>query len=110
MVLVEAQMLLLSNADIALDSEAQIFSNPAPTPTNATYPNVGDFAKLLFQTSAATLVQVTIPAPQSSMFLADQFTVDPASVAGLLAALVLVGTDLSGNPITTYVGGTRERS
>jgi len=103
-------MLLLSNADIALDSEAQLFANPSPSPVNATYPSVSDYARLLFQTTAGTLVQVTIPAPQSSMFLADQFTVDSASVAGLLAALILVGTDLAGNAITSYVGGTRERS
>ena len=104
---VRGQVLLLTNSDEATDSEAPITVNPTPNPVAATYQSVTDIARLLFLTSAGTIVTINVPAPLASMFMADGETVDPTSVAGLLTAATGVVSDLSGNTVASYVGGTR---
>jgi len=98
-----------SNADYIIESEAQVFANASPTPVSATYATVDDFAELWLQTSANTILTLTVPAPKSSMFLADQETVDPAGafVTGLMAVATGLVCDLAGNTVTNFVGGIR---
>lgn len=108
--LIQSAVLTVSNADYALESEAELFANPTPTPVNAQYQSVLDSATLFFQTSAGTTVQITIPAPRASIFLADGETVNPASVAGVTTACIGVLCDTSGNVVTSYLTGVRARS
>ncbi len=99
----------LTNADDVLESEAQLFANMAPTPVNALYNAVQDEADLWFLTTASTIVQITVVAPISSLFMADQETVDPTSVAGLLATAIGLVVDPAGNAVVSFVGGRRSR-
>lgn len=83
-------------------------STPIGVAAAAQYQSVKSAATLLFQTGAGTIVRVTIPAPAVGIFLADQQTVDPAQVAAIIAAAVGTLTDISGNVVTSYLGGTLE--
>lgn len=105
----EVALLNLSNADWALHSEAQLFSNAAPAPPGAQYLSVLDQATLWYVTSAGEIVQITLPAPLASIFLADGQTVDATSVAGVTATAIGVVVSPAGNPVTAFVGGTRSR-
>lgn len=97
-----------SNADVLNDVENTLFVNGAPAPGVATYQSVRDSAKLVFTTAAGNVVTLTVPAPKSSFFLADQETVDPTAAATIIAAALLVLTDEAGNAVTAFQGGFRQ--
>lgn len=108
---VEVALLNASNADVLLESEGQLFSNSSPSPIAATYQSVEDFAALLYADAGGSIVQITLPAPKASIFMADGETVDPANtdVAGITATVVGVVITPAGNPVTNFVGGTRQK-
>lgn len=99
-----------SNADFQRDWEGPTVVNAAPLPINATYTSVNDYATLVFTTAAGNLVYITLPAPQSSIFMADQETVDPVAIATIIAAVVGTVLDGTGTVVTAFVGGYRRSS
>lgn len=108
---VQLALLLLSNADEATESEAQIFVNSSPAPIAAIYQSVTDYAELWYSTSINTIIAVTVPAPRLSIFLADGQTVDPANSNVVAASGQIIGvvSDLAGNVATAFVGGLRRK-
>jgi hypothetical protein len=72
----------------------------------AQFEGVSQWVQLVFQTAAGTLVRLTIPAPKQAIFMADGITVDPAAIAAVVAACVGEMSDLAGNPVVAYIGGT----
>lgn len=106
---VEADLLALTNADTQRSWEGPTVLNPSPAPTNATYPNVADYAVLVY-TDGTDLVYVTLVAPQASVFLPDGETVDPVAIATLTGHVIGTITTGSGAAVTGFVGGFRRRS
>lgn len=105
---VQAALLAVSNADYVREFEGTSVANGSPSPIAAPFETVMDQAFLWFVTAAGTLVQVTVVAPQSSIFMADGMTVDPTSVAGVVAAVVGTVTDQNGNVTTAFTAGLRQ--
>lgn len=76
-----------------------------------TFETVEDKAVLTFQTAAGSIHRLSVPAPLSTIFLGDGQSVDPtnAAVVALVGAMLGIASDAAGNPLTTYVSGTRTR-
>jgi hypothetical protein len=95
---------------------AEVF-NPQQYGAASNYQNVEDKATITMLDVAFGLNKFSIPAPKSTIFLADQETVNQAdaSVTALLAALSVADTsggyvsDRYGNALTFYVAGVRRR-
>jgi len=107
---VEAALLAVSNADTQRCWEGPTQVNPAPSPVAADYQNVADYAVLVYQDASGDLVYITVPAPQSTIFMADGETVDPPAIAGVSAAVIGTVFTAGGSLVTAYVGGFRRRS
>lgn len=105
---VQTQLVALSNADV-LSSVDNTFVTGAVSPPGATFQNVADVAILTYTTAGGNLVDITLPAPLASIFLADQVTVDVTKITALNTAVIGTVTDAGGNVVTAYVGGTRQR-
>ncbi len=103
---VETALIGSSNADVLNSTEAALTVN-MPAPAGGTYRTVGDVAILTF-TDGTDLVNVTLPAPQSTIFLADQETVDITQIGAIIAAVVGTVQTAAGGVVTAYVAGTRE--
>lgn len=114
------QTLLTSSGDTTLAAAAKAVSNAdslyewdgtynifLPVPAMATYETVYDVANLTFSTGAGNLVTYKIYAPQQAIFLADSETVDPTTITTVIAAAIATLVDTSGNPVVSYVSGTR---
>jgi len=103
---VQSALLAKSNADVlnAVENTISLFT---PAPPGGTYRTVGDAAILTFQDAGGNLVDITLPAPDSSIFLADQETVDGSQIAAIIAAVVGTVDTASGGVVTAFVGGTR---
>jgi hypothetical protein len=78
-----------------------------PAPVAATYRRVADVAALVFQDAGGNLTTVIIPAPKSTLFMADQETVDPADPTGAIANFAAILTTGSGAAAPTFVAGYR---
>lgn len=78
-----------------------------PAPPGGVYRTVGDAAILTYQDAGGDLVDITLPAPLASVFLADGQTVDSAAIAAVSAAVIGTVVTGAGNPVTAYVAGTR---
>lgn len=78
-------------------------------PAGGLYAAAADIARLLFTSAAGQVVQVALPAPLASIFQADGYSVDPAQIAGIIAAVKAGVLTTSGGVLTDYVGGTRSR-
>lgn len=101
-------------AKLQLHSNATIFSwfegplnFPGGAPVSAMFPDVVDLARLTFQDASGNLTNLALPAPMSSVFLADTVTVDPSAIADIIAAAVGTLVTQAGGLVTAYVGGTR---
>lgn len=94
----------VSNARVLYYVESAL-STPIGVAVTNPYQSVKSSATLYFQTGVGTIVRVTVVAPQLSLFLADQQTVDPVAAAPLIAAVVGSVTDVAGNVVTSYLGG-----
>jgi len=109
---VQAALLNMSQADELSDVEGNLTVNPTPTPIGGQYRSVTDFAAIWYSDASGNIVQVTLPAPDASIFLADQETVDPSNslVAALNTVVLGVVLTASGGVVTNYVGGLRKQS
>lgn len=77
------------------------------TPTAADYPDVSDIARLTYADASGLEANLTLPAPQSSIFLADQRTVDPTAIAVLNSVVLGHLCTSAGSTVTTFVSGIR---
>jgi hypothetical protein len=103
---IEAAIAAVSNAVPQLEWEGPLVA-PGGAGVNAAFPSVADTATLTFTKASGELLKVLVPAPISSIFLADAETVDPTQIAALIAAVVGSLSDPSGNLATAYVSGLR---
>jgi hypothetical protein len=103
---VQTQLLAQSNADVLnmVESALTVF---APAPPGGTYRTVGDAAILTFQDAGGNLTDITLPAPLSSIFLADQETVDITQIGGIIGAVVGTVVTPAGGNVTAFVAGVR---
>jgi hypothetical protein len=101
-----AKLQLHSNADVQ-----EWFEGPdnllTPTPVSAAFPDVIDLARLTFTDAFGSLVNLALPAPQSSIFLADSVTVDPSAIADVITACIGHLCSSGGSLVTAYVAGLR---
>jgi hypothetical protein len=75
------------------------------TSTAAIFQAANQAATLVFETGVGSLLRVTLPAPDASIFLPDGKTVDAAAIADVIAACVGELSDGAGNVATGFVGG-----
>jgi hypothetical protein len=96
----------ISNAGILYSWDGTIDSAIGAA-TAAQYQAVQQWAELLFQTAAGSILRLTLVAPPLSILKADKKTVDPtnAGVVTLIAAAVGNLSDGQGNAAVSYVGG-----
>lgn len=99
----------VSNAEILSEVESALVG-PVGGAVAGAFQSVKSAASLIFQTGVGTLVRLTIPSPQSGIFLADQQTVDPTMVTAVIASAIGSLADSNGNVVTSYVGGILEPS
>lgn len=102
-----AALLGHSNADVLDWFEGVDNFTTSPSPTFATFPSVNDNARLLFEDGSGNQASITLPAPQSAVFLADGVTVDPSAIADVISAATTYLVNSAGNTVTTYIGGVR---
>jgi len=93
-----------SNCGVLYNWDGDIDDGPG-TATAAVYQAANSAAVLVFQTGSGSVLRLTLPAPDSSIFLADGSTVDPAQVAGIVAACIGNLSDGAGNTAATFVAG-----
>lgn len=107
--------------DVLLDMEAKSngsntvrWNGPVelfdPLTANAVYNSVLDSAVLSFENASGGITKVFLPAPKSSIFMADGQTVDPAQIATLIADVLLHVLDNDGNALVSYLGGFYART
>lgn len=80
---------------------------PTQEPGSGVYSTIADKVTLLFQTASGVTIQVTLPAPDASIFLADGKTVDPAQIADIITACVGTVQTLDGNVAIGFLNGFR---
>lgn len=101
-----AKLQLHSNADVQ-----EWFEGPdnllTPAPVSAGFPDVIDLARLTFTDAFGSLVNLALPAPKSSIFLADSVTVDSSAIADVIAASIGHLCSSGGSLVTAYVAGLR---
>ena len=97
-----------SNADVLDWFEGTDHFNTSPAPLGLTYPKVTDFAQLIFADAGGNQAGLVIPAPDSSIFMADQVSVDASAIADLISAAETFLVNSVGNVVTTYLGGVRK--
>lgn len=102
-----AALLAQSNADILNSLDTTLAVNASPSPVAAQFQVVSDAAALTFQDAAGSLVVIQLPAPVSSIFLADTVTVNSAAIAAIKAAVIGTVVTAAGGVVTAYVGGSR---
>jgi len=105
---IRAALLAKSHADIANYLANTLQVTGSPSPSSGDYQRVVDAAMLTFTDGAGDLVRIQLVAPLSSIFLADQETVDVAQIGGIIAAVVGTAITPAGGTVTAYVGGTRQ--
>lgn len=105
----QAAMLTATNADFSQWWESAETTNAAPAPVAAVYQGVQPQAQLQFIALDNTLATLLLPAPKTSIFLADKETVDPASapILAIIAAAIATGglVSASGSPVSGLIGG-----
>jgi len=104
---IQTALLAKSNADVSSEFEGALTVNTTPAPVAATFQSVKDAAFLTFTTTTTSLLTVTLPAPVSSIFFADNETVDPTQIAAIIAAVVGTAQTLGGATATAYLAGIR---
>lgn len=81
----------------------------APVPVSALFADVVDLARLIFTTPGGSTATLALPAPKANIFLADTVTVDPTTIADIIAACVGTLTASGGVPVTSFVAGVRNQ-
>jgi hypothetical protein len=104
---VQADLLALSQADM-LNCVENTLTVYTPAPPGGTFRSVGDVAILTFTDAGSNLVDITLPAPVSTIFLADEETVDATAIVTLIGDVVGTVQTAAGGVVTAYVSGTRQ--
>lgn len=81
----------------------------SPAPAGGAFPDVRDLARLTFTDAGGSLVNVALPAPTSSIFLADSVTVNPSAIADIIAAATGHLCSSGGGLVTAFVAGLRNQ-
>lgn len=97
-----------SNADVLDWFQGDDNFNTSPAPLGLTYPKVTDYAALVFADGSGNQAGLTLPAPDSSIFMADQVSVDPSAIADIISAATTFLVNSAGNTVTTYLSGVRK--
>lgn len=105
--------LAIYNAMVPLtNASAQALHGPANAPateviygTNAEFPTVEDKVVFTFQSANGSIHRYQIPAPKSSIFLADGETVDPANTDVVAYTSAVVANAFSRDDIAVTFGG-----
>lgn len=105
-----AKLLGHSNADVQDWFEGTDNFNSSPSPVLMPFPDVIDSAKLVFADGSGNEASLTLPAPISSIFLADETTVDASAIADVITSATTYLVNSAGNTVTTFVGGFRTTS
>lgn len=103
------ELQIYSNAIIVKAWQGPLTIHTPPAPTNAIYASVNDIAALKFEDAKGNRMELAIPGPKLSIFMADRKTVDGgnAAVQSLIAAALLeVIVPSSGALVTRFIGGT----
>jgi class 3 adenylate cyclase len=103
---VQTTLVAQSNADV-LNSVENTLTTNTPFPPGAVYRSVGDAAILTFQDGSGNLVDITLPAPLSSVFLADGVTVDSSAIALIIGSVIGTVVTPAGGTVSAYVAGYR---
>lgn len=103
---VQADVAALSNADWMRYWQGTE-NTQTPAPPGGQYIAVGDYAELLFSAADGSQLYVTIPAPVSTLFLADGETVDITQITTLISDVTGCLVTATGSHPTTFVGGVR---
>jgi hypothetical protein len=109
---IQTALLAAANADYLQQWEGPLVFNGAPAPTAAAYQPANYRAVLTFQCADFSQVDIIIPAPKVSDFLADKATINPAAVgiAALIAACIGALESSTGSLATTFIAGTLQPS
>lgn len=91
------------------NSDAITFTVHNVAAVAATYENAEDKAQLVFRDTSGATHKYQIPAPKSTMFLADQETVNTADPTGVIGIITANVVSLQGNAVSTFVAGKRLR-
>lgn len=100
------------SAALAYKASMKKSANNTDTPTNAPYEDVKDKMVLRFKDANGNLHKYKFPSPKESCFLAaNKNKVDPAdtATAALISHFLALVKTKGGEPLVSYVGGTRER-
>lgn len=87
------------------EDELAVYTDP---PTTDLYNSVEDACAIWFQDAAGNITEVTVPAPNVAIFLADGKTLDhaQANVASFIAqAIIDLSVPISGEPVVSCLGG-----
>ena len=84
-------------------------NQPGNLPTIADYPTAAQVAYLRFVDASGAVANVALPAPPTSIFLADGINVDPSQITGIISACVGTLVTASGAPVVAYQSGTLGR-
>jgi hypothetical protein len=104
---VQTTLVASSNADVLNSVESGLTVN-VPFPPGGVFRTVGDAAILTFTDAGGSLVDITLPAPLASIFLADGLTVDITQIAAIIGAVVGTVVTPAGGTVTAYVAGLRQ--
>lgn len=77
------------------------------TPAGGMYPDVTDMARLTYTDGTGSLANLSLPAPSSSIFLADGSTVDPTAIAVLTSVVIGNLCTAGGGLVTAFLSGQR---
>ena len=105
---VMSSILAKSRAGLVQWSEGEIITG-VPLPSASAYRSVFDVAYLTFADATGDLTVITLPAPHTTIFLADQQTVDSGQILTLIADVIAQCVTAAGNPVVSYVSGFRAR-
>jgi hypothetical protein len=106
-IVTQAQQLSSAGYTITFAGTFLQSGNRAPTP--GPYAGIRDEARLRFSDNSGTISSLVIPGPQPAMFLPDQYHVDPAYVAPIVAQALADLQTRRGTPVAKYLGGVRTR-
>ncbi len=76
-----------------------------PAPSAAAYLSAGSVVYLVFTDGVGHNVTLALPGPSTSIFLPDGVSVDPTTIAPLIAACIGTLTTAAGTVVTAFVSG-----
>jgi len=102
---IQADIIAVSHADYNEYWEGDLVVNSTPSPTSGEYQSVTQIAILSFLCVDGTIATLRLPAPQLSIFLADNITVDATVIATLIADCIGNLQSATGSLAAAYLSG-----